>query len=252
MSVKPGQPHPFQTIETFELNGPPPPPDAEFNRQDFTPAFARAGLGLGRCFGSKSRYRDSHPRCIFIPNANVFSRKKGRMWWGDLDLSNDRVALERVARQMRTKLYVISEFDGRFDEAEKTLADLISAAVWHTGGHVHIQGRRGFLQRSGFNSTEAALLLRLRRGRLNQRNEPKVALEIYRRMRRLEEVFIPIASKERLKMWGHWWTKPNEKLAGRSPMSVLKSGETLNFASLTEPTIGLLLFAINFSVSSLL
>ena len=56
-----GSKDPFQGIETLILTGPPPHLDAEFKRKDFAPVFARNGLGLGRCFGSKSGYRNSRP-----------------------------------------------------------------------------------------------------------------------------------------------------------------------------------------------
>ena len=118
-----------------------------------------------------------------------------------------------------------------FEKAERPHTEVVNAAVWHTGGRVHVQGRREFLIRSGLSPAEAAFLLRLSRGRFDRRQEPKVALEIGRRMRRLEDTFIPIASKEGHRKWGYWWTRSNAKLAGRCPIRVLKSGETLDLNS---------------------
>ena len=247
-----GNRDPFQGTETLILTGPPPPLDAEFKRKDFAPAFARNGLVLGRCVGSKSGYRTLHQRCIFIPNANVFSRKHGKIWWGDLDLHNDKATLEKIAQQLRTRLFVLSEFDGRFEQAKKPHAEVMKSAVWHTGGRVHIQGRRGFLDRSGLSPTEAAFLLRLSPGRFNRRQEPQVALEIAQRMIRFEEIFAHIATKEGYTKWGLWWTQPNAKLAGQSPIRVLRSGEALDFAALTEPTIGNFFFAMRYSLMTLL
>jgi len=239
---------PFQGIETLILTGPPPPLDAEFKRKDFAPVFARNGLGLGRCFGGKSGYRSSHPRSIFIPNANVFSRKHGKIWWGDLDLHNDKAALEKIAQQLRTRLFVLCESDGRFEQAEKPHAEVIKTALWNTGGRAHVPGRRGFLKRSGLSPTEAAFLLRLSPGRFDRRLEPQVALEIARRMIRFEEIFAHIAAKEGYTKWGLWWTQPNAKLTGRSPIQVLRSGEALDFSVLTEPTVGIFFFAMRYSL----
>jgi hypothetical protein len=245
-----GNEGPFQGIETLILAGPPPPLDAEFKRKDFAPVFARNGLGSGRCFGSKSGYRNSHPQSVFIPNANVFSRKHGKIWWGDLDLHQDKAALERIAHQLRTRLYVLSEFDGRFEKAERPHAEVVNAAVWHTGGLVHVHGRREFLKRSGLSPAEAAFLLRLSRRRFHRRQKPKVALEIGRRMRSLEDTFIPIVSREGHRKWGFWWTRPNAKLGGRCPIRLLRSGETLDFAVLTEPTVGIFFFAMKYSLTT--
>jgi hypothetical protein len=68
------------TIATVTITSSPPPLDAEFKANLLAPTFARGGLNLGRCFGSKSGYRLRHPRNFFIPNANIFSHKHGKIW----------------------------------------------------------------------------------------------------------------------------------------------------------------------------
>jgi hypothetical protein len=236
------------SVQILTLSGTPLPVDLEFKPVPPTEAFKAHGLSMGRCFGSKSAYARANPKREFVPNANVFTKRHGKVWWGDLDLSRDKPALEKIAHQLRCRLYVLTEFDGRFEEAERPHAEVVNAAVWQTGGRVHVQGRREFLNRSGLSSAEAAFLLRLSPGRFDRRQEPKVALEIGRRMRQLEDVFAPIASKEGRRKWGYWWTRPHAKLAGRCPMRVLKSGETLDFAVLTEPTVGIFFFAMKYSL----
>jgi hypothetical protein len=72
--------------EVLTANGTPPPLGMEFKPNDLASVFAQVGLSIGRCFGSKSGYRRTHPRSIFVANANVFSLKHGKLWWGDLDI----------------------------------------------------------------------------------------------------------------------------------------------------------------------
>lgn len=224
----------------------PLPVDLEFTRQKATQAFERCGLPMGRCFGSKSGYRSTHPKCDFIPNANVFSRRGGKVWFGDLDLERDRPALELVARRLRCRLYVLSEHDGRFDKAARPHAEVVQDAVWHTGGFSRIPGLGRFLKDSGLSPGEAAVLLKVSRRRLSGPQEPKTALEIGRRLKGLEAAFKEIGLKAGHGRWGHWWTKPNKALGGKSPLQVLTAGESLDLGKIAQPTFGLFFFSIGF------
>jgi len=237
---------PQSLITVLSLSGSPRPVDFEFKRKKATQAFEIHGLPMGRCFGSKSGYRNTHPKCDFIPNANVFTRRGGKVWFGDLDLERDRPALDLVARRLRCRLYVLSEQDGRFEEATRPHAAVVRDAVWHTGGPSLIPGLGQFLRGYGLSLGEAALLLRVSRGRLIGRQEPKTALEIGRRLGKFEEAFRPIGSKAGHKKWGHWWTKPSRKLGGKTPLQVLRSGEGLDLGKFVPMTYGLYFFSIGF------
>jgi len=115
------------------LTGPPPPLDKEFKAsRRMEVIFGRFGLSVGRCFGSKSAYRENNPGCIFIPNANVFCRTRGKVFWGDLDLARDKPALRRVAALLRCRLYVLWEFDGRFENADLRHQEVRRRALWNT------------------------------------------------------------------------------------------------------------------------
>ena len=234
-------------VRVISISGPPLPVDLEFKPVPAAEAFKAHGLSFGRSFGSKSAYAAAHPKAEAIFNANVFTGKQGKVWWGDLDLARDKPVLEKVARKIRCRLYVVREHDGRFENADQTHAEVVKVAVWYTGGRSLVRDRRGFLKRSGLSPTEVSILLKLKRGQFDQRQEPSVALEIGRRMRKMEEAFVPIASADGHKKWGYWWTKPNRNLAGRSPLSVLKSGESIDLCDLTEPTFGMVLFAMSYS-----
>lgn len=233
-------------IAVIALSSPQLPVDLEFKRKKATQAFKGHGLPMGRCFGSKSGYRNMHPNCDFIPNANVFIRRGGKVWFGDLDLERDRPALELVARHIRSRLYVLSEQEGRFGESTRPHAAVVRDAVWHTGGPSRIPGLGQFLRGSGLSLGEAALLIRVSRRRLIGRQKPKTALEIGRRLKNFEEAFRPIGSKAGHRKWGHWWTRPNKKLSGKSPLQVLRSDEGLDLGKIAPMTHGLLFFSIGY------
>jgi len=105
------------TTAFLSLSGPQLPVDLEFNPHHLPDIFRKHHLPLGRCFGSKSAYREANTKCEFVPNANVISKRDGKVWWGDLDLVRDSAVLEKIARLLRCRLYVLGEHDGRFDKA---------------------------------------------------------------------------------------------------------------------------------------
>jgi hypothetical protein len=119
---------------TMRLTAPLYPRDYEFKPDRLADVFSAEALPIGRCFGSKSGYRASHSGNEFIPNANVFCRTRGKIWWGDLDLACDKPKLDAVARKLRMKLYVLYESDGRFGNASLKHSTVVAQAIWKTGG----------------------------------------------------------------------------------------------------------------------
>ena len=219
-------------VHALTLEGPPPPLDMEFKEKDVSVAFSDAGLALGRCFGSKSGYRRANPKSIFIPNANVFCQRYGKVWWGDLDLRCDKPVLERVARRLRCRLYVLREKAGRFEDAEQAHAKVVRNAMWHTGGAVRIPGLRRVLRNSGLSIEQLARLTRIAPSRLSGRQPPEIALEIYQRVMQWDETFSGVAGQLGFKKWGGWWTSAHRKLGDKCPLAVLESGGTLQLAEL--------------------
>jgi hypothetical protein len=124
---------PKPSWSVVELKEPIYPRDFEFKPDTLAEAFSAAGLPEGRCFGSKSGYRMANPGNEFVPNANVFCRKAGKIWWGDLDLTRDKPKLEAIARRLRMRLYVLYEFDGRFANAAQKHSTVVAQAIWKTG-----------------------------------------------------------------------------------------------------------------------
>jgi hypothetical protein len=103
--------------------------------------FDRAGLSMGRSFGSKRLYHNAHPNRLglVIWNANVFCRTKGKIWWGDFDLVTDKKKLRTVARRLRNRLYLLREHDGRFERENLPHRDVVKAAIWNTGTRPQLQ-----------------------------------------------------------------------------------------------------------------
>ena len=82
--------------------------------------------------GSKSGYRNMHPDDLIIFNANVLMPGYGKVWYGDLNLTEDYLALKEIAQNLNTELYVLRESHARFGEEDKSLTELINKAVWNT------------------------------------------------------------------------------------------------------------------------
>ena len=67
---------------------------------------------------SKSLYRITHPTHDTLFNANIFTEKNGKIWWGDLDLTLDDVKLKQIAQEIGEDLYILREMDGRFENSQ--------------------------------------------------------------------------------------------------------------------------------------
>lgn len=68
--------------------------------------------------GTKSGYKG---RAIF--NANVCTKSKGKIWYGDLDLDGDAADLQSLADREREAVYVLRESDARFQNEAAPLFD---------------------------------------------------------------------------------------------------------------------------------
>ena len=82
--------------------------------------------------GSKSGYSSQHPDELIVFNANVLMKDIGKVWHGDLNLTEDYLVLKDIAKSLNTTLYVLWESDGRFGEEDKPLTALLDKAVWST------------------------------------------------------------------------------------------------------------------------
>jgi hypothetical protein len=221
---------PAPTWQALELTGPPLPVNHEFTPKTQSEIFASVGLPLGLYRGSKSGYRRSHQKHFFMANANVFCHPYGKIWWGDLDLWRDAAALERAARRLHCRLYVLWEHDGRFDNADLKFQEVRNRALWHTGGPARPDGQ--LVRRSGLNLIQLALFVGVSARRLATKQLPYIAQQINRRIVEVEAIFAPSARHYGFKKWGRWFLAPHPKLNHRSPLEVLRAGETLVFIDL--------------------
>jgi hypothetical protein len=63
--------------------------------------------------------------CVF--NANICTKSKGKIWFGDLDLTMDVEHLKKLAAKEGETIFVLRERDARFDnEAKPLLANAVA------------------------------------------------------------------------------------------------------------------------------
>ena len=164
------------------LKGPGPAINAEFSSEpEKWRIFHTCGLTMGRCFGSKSAYFERNPDSDFIPNANVFALRKGKLWWGDLDLAKDKPKLKAAAGQLRTVLYVLGEWDGRFEKASARPTDILRRARWHTGGSKRLTGIRTLCARNRISTTELGRTLGMPTAKFGRPLDPEETYEFWRK-----------------------------------------------------------------------
>ena len=95
--------------------------------------FESHGLYMARMLsGTKWGYQEKHPEDLIIFNANVFMKDMGKVWYGDLNLTQDYMILKSIADSLDTTLYILWESDGRFGEENKPIDELIEKSVWNT------------------------------------------------------------------------------------------------------------------------
>jgi len=82
--------------------------------------------------GSKAMYRRNRPDDLIVFNANVIMPGFGKIWYGDLNLTEDYLTLQKIAECLNTTLYILWEMDARFGTEMESIADLIKKAIWNT------------------------------------------------------------------------------------------------------------------------
>ena len=86
--------------------------------------------------GSKSFYRKEHEGDLIVFNANVVMPLFGKVWYGDLNLTEDYLVLREIAECLDTTLHVLWEMSGRFGEENRPFEELISDEVWNTNDEI--------------------------------------------------------------------------------------------------------------------
>jgi hypothetical protein len=88
--------------------------ELKFNDK-YLDTFNENKLIFGRMVGgSKTRYVKNKPNNIVIFNANIFTLEDGKIWFGDIDVTESEKDLKRVSKQLNKTLYVLTEYPGRW------------------------------------------------------------------------------------------------------------------------------------------
>ena len=92
--------------------------------------FLNNGFMIGRMIsGSKSGYRERFPNNDAVFNANIVIATRGKVWYGDLDLTLDEEKLKEIAKTLGEPLYILREMDARFENEDKEIAFYKAKAV---------------------------------------------------------------------------------------------------------------------------
>ena len=106
------------------------PIESEFKEDpDYYVLFSVNKLEMGRMIAaSKSTYCQDHPDEFVIFNANVITKKHGKVWYGDLSITKDFDNLKNIADKLGEDLYILMEGDARFGYENQPINVLISKA----------------------------------------------------------------------------------------------------------------------------
>jgi len=92
--------------------------------------FIQNDLVKGRIISfSKSAYKKLHPKNEVYFNANIFILGEGKVWYGDLDITEDKEKLQNIAKELGKDLFILRELDGRFENEILSDSEIISKAV---------------------------------------------------------------------------------------------------------------------------
>ncbi len=133
--------HESASFKHIELSGPTLPVDAEFKRHDQASTMAEGRLGpMGRMVGlSKHAYVAAHPGHAVVFNGNVFARSLGKVWFGDIDVTDSLIDLAALAGDLKEAVYVLPEMAGRFNHADDP--------AWEDCVAIFVPGRPHYLTR---------------------------------------------------------------------------------------------------------
>lgn len=77
---------------------------------------------------SRRVYLSRRPNNQALFNANVVT-DQGKIWFGDLDLTDDSEKLQDAANELRTDLYILREEDYRFNTNNRPMKEVKKLAV---------------------------------------------------------------------------------------------------------------------------
>lgn len=98
-------------------------------RSIHTDVITNNGLPVGNMLGSKSVYRNLYPNNKILFNCNIIT-SNGKVWWGDLDITNSLETLKSIVKQIEEPLYILQEFACRWEFEEAPIEVLKSRAAY--------------------------------------------------------------------------------------------------------------------------
>lgn len=87
-------------------------------------------LPIGRMISGTKTAPKGHV-CVF--NGNICIKSKGKIWFGDLDLTRDAQKLSELAKAKGETLYILKEKDARFKNEAAPLYENAVATVSPAG-----------------------------------------------------------------------------------------------------------------------
>lgn len=84
--------------------------------------------------GSKSAYSENHKQNVPIFNANLCTKLRGKIWYGDIDLTLDKDKLATLAIELNEDIYVLRELDARFENEAAPKFEEAAVVFKSTGG----------------------------------------------------------------------------------------------------------------------
>jgi hypothetical protein len=85
--------------------------------------------------GSKSGYRSAYPKNVPVFNSNlVIMTADGpeKIWCGDVDLTLDHEKLIQLSKDLNAEVYILREYDGRFENENTPLIENYVAMYSHS------------------------------------------------------------------------------------------------------------------------
>lgn len=82
----------------------------------------------GRMISGKKNAPEGHV-CVF--NGNICTKSHGKIWFGDLDLTKDNSELEALSEVVGEPIYILREYDARFEFEKNPQFDKAVAVITH-------------------------------------------------------------------------------------------------------------------------
>lgn len=106
------------------------PLPSEFDHDpEYCVIFAVNNLMMGRIITKhKGVYAAEHPGQLVIFNANIIIPSKGKIWYGDVNVTEDFEDLKNIADKIGEDLYILMENDARWGAQNEPTKDLMKKA----------------------------------------------------------------------------------------------------------------------------